>query len=445
MRKGVVVLFLVTFAFAQGSPKGFIEMPPAKDGSYLLAGKPGDNRRWGRPETIRALILVAKEWNRRYKGKYKLVIGDISKKDGSHFPPHKTHRDGLRVDITTRPNVCDIRFPNQKITLELARLFVRFGAWRIFYNHPYVTSRLKEVRKLEKHDSHFHVEFDPRRVPKGEGPFVVAAPPVTEESFVGREHLRRKKGKTFLPVQWTLLGASSHWQYKCQVFLYHGDKVIYATEPMKTRKNYYWIPCSLEHGEKYAWKVVVWNKQGKQITTGRVPFQTDFTPPKVEVVFPKEGEKTDTCPTFRWVYKDEESRQFGFQIQLDTNRNHKRVAWQSERIFQDTQEFPLPFVLKKRAYYWRVIVWDGRGNSATSPWQKFYVTKKKKWKTYFVRVKSKRLNLRKGPSTSYPILARLRKGQRLLVLRELGKWLYVRVRVGKSVITGFVHRDYVER
>ncbi len=442
------ILFMFPFLrlFGEGSPKGYIEMPPAKDGSYLLGGKPGDNRRWGRPETIKALMLVAREWNRRYQGKYKIVIGDISKKDGSHFPPHKTHKDGLRVDIVTRPNICSVNFKDQKITLELARLFVRFGAWRIFYNHPYVYKKMPQVSKLVKHDDHFHVEFDPKRVPQSEGPFVIPAPPVTENSYVGTKYCQKgTDGYTGLVVRWTYLGTSPRWQREYQVELRdNAGKLLFITEKLKGNRTFFKLPFPLSHNKKYQWRVQVWGRK-KSLTTGLIPFQTDFTPPKVEPLLPAPGDEVDSLPKFQWKYKDSESTQQSFEIQLDTNRSHKKISWTSGEQISSKDFFEMPFDLRpKRHYYWRVVVSDGRGNQAASEWTKFYVKKKKRFKPQLGKVISKSLNLRKGPGTRYLTIGRLFKGQEVLVLRRINKWYYVRIRKGSGFKYGYVHGDYIQ-
>ena len=48
------------------SPLGFLEMPEAKNGEWILKSPYGSGNAWGRPEMIRYLQLVCAEWHRRY-------------------------------------------------------------------------------------------------------------------------------------------------------------------------------------------------------------------------------------------------------------------------------------------------------------------------------------------------------------------------------------------
>lgn len=429
------------------SPKGYIEMPLAKDGSYIFSGRPGDKRRWGKPECIKALMLVAREWNRWYKGKYKIRIGDISNPTGSHFPPHKTHKDGLRVDITTSPNICHISWKDQKITLELAKLFVRFGAWRIFYNDPYVIRNVSEMSKLVQHDDHFHVEFKLSKIPKGEGPFVIADSSLGENAWVGTENAKKSgENWTGVKVGWAYLGANAAWQKAYQFELSDDSGTrLFATEKKSSRNLFHKLDYPLEHAKHYRWKVTVWGKGEQSLSTGFIAFRTDFTPPQVEGISPEEGAETDSFPQFKWKYKDEDSKQDSFMIELDKDSSHSRVSWRSDRQWSDKGSYTLPMELPRRTFYWRVRVWDGRGNQAASSWVKFKVKTRKKFKLIPATVTSKTLNLRKGPGTGYGTIARLGKGQKVYIVREHDPWVFVRLQMGSRIKEGFVHKDYLKK
>ena len=60
----------------------------------------------------------------------------------------------------------------------------------------------------------------------------------------------------------------------------------------------------------------------------------------------------------------------------------------------------------------------------------------------FVRVTGSRLNVREAPGTDRRTVAKVKKGERLEVIAEEGKWL--QVKFGKDK-TGWVHSDYVAR
>jgi len=149
------------------SPLGFIEMPEAKNGEWILKSPYGSGKAWGRPEMIRCLRLVCAEWRRRYPNAPTIRIGDISKADGAPFPPHRTHTTGLEVDIKTRPeNLADVDYRDQQLTFDLAELFYTFGAINILYGRAHNLDGLPIVKLYEGHDTHFHVDVNPANVPR---------------------------------------------------------------------------------------------------------------------------------------------------------------------------------------------------------------------------------------------------------------------------------------
>jgi len=205
------ILVLLVPGRARALGEDFIEMPKPEAGEYVLSsgvGSPGKGRHWGRPAMIRHLLLVAKEWRRRHPELPRLRIGDISKFGGGHFPPHKTHQDGLAVDIFTSPkNICHINYPDQTQTLELAELFVSFGAKQILYNHPDVIAKVAVMRKWPKHHNHFHVVVDPRKVPAEGEPIIVPGKASGGGAWVGRR--RVQDDGTGLELRWRVLGAKA--------------------------------------------------------------------------------------------------------------------------------------------------------------------------------------------------------------------------------------------
>lgn len=75
----------------------FILLPQTGYGWISNAGSP-DSQHWGEPRVIQALIQIAKTW-KDLGNTLPLVYGDISMRNGESFPPHKTHKKGLDVDI----------------------------------------------------------------------------------------------------------------------------------------------------------------------------------------------------------------------------------------------------------------------------------------------------------------------------------------------------------
>jgi hypothetical protein len=73
------------------------------DGGVQLASGPGlivkhPEWAWGRPVTVRSLEGVGVAVDGQFPGS-SMVVGDLSKKRGGYFPPHKGHRGGLDADI----------------------------------------------------------------------------------------------------------------------------------------------------------------------------------------------------------------------------------------------------------------------------------------------------------------------------------------------------------
>ncbi|MCA9526422.1 MAG: penicillin-insensitive murein endopeptidase [Myxococcales bacterium] len=54
---------------------------------------------WAVPETIDALVAAAAEVRRLHPGGMELSIGDISRRTGGRFPPHRTHQSGRDADM----------------------------------------------------------------------------------------------------------------------------------------------------------------------------------------------------------------------------------------------------------------------------------------------------------------------------------------------------------
>lgn len=54
---------------------------------------------WGTPETVAGLRRVAQEVATLYPGRGDLIVTDISRRDGGHLKPHRTHQNGRDVDV----------------------------------------------------------------------------------------------------------------------------------------------------------------------------------------------------------------------------------------------------------------------------------------------------------------------------------------------------------
>lgn len=138
---------------------------PMDSGYYVygkLDRKPAKGAwQYAHPTMMTAILRVGLEWqaiDRRRFG-----VGDISLPEGRRHQDHKSHMDGLQVDV--RPLRKDgLELPvtwmdsqyDREGTAKLIELFRTFSpVARVFFNGPGVAF----VMPLKNHDDHFHVEL----------------------------------------------------------------------------------------------------------------------------------------------------------------------------------------------------------------------------------------------------------------------------------------------
>ncbi|RMG08911.1 MAG: hypothetical protein D6731_20885 [Planctomycetota bacterium] len=442
----------------QASPKGYVEMPPADDGAWVLTHPPGSNRNWGRPVFVRYLALVAREWRRRYPDRPRLRLGDLSKADGSPFPPHKTHRDGLTADLFTTPqNICHVRWTQQEWTLDLARLLADYGAKQILYNGDLVVRSVPVAKKWKGHDDHFHVVIDPARVPAEGAPLVFAEGPLADGGWISRGAVDEERRGLLL--RWRVLGGAKLKGVRVRVEEGAGTP-LHDSGWTKLRRPEYRLPEPLRDGLRYRWRVDVETAAGHRASTGWQTVRTDFTPPSVSARSPRDGAEVSGPPTLRWTFRKRGVAQARYRIELDGDPNHRKVKHRLGPFEGEATQHRLEEVRLKRTkrYYWRVVATDAHGNEGASEWVLF-----RTGRSYGkprpaqegggegrgareVRVRASRLNLRAGPGTQHPVRRTLTQGTRLRVLAERGDWLEVELcePAGGEPARGFVSRRYVE-
>ncbi|MES2128373.1 MAG: penicillin-insensitive murein endopeptidase [Pseudomonadota bacterium] len=148
--------------------RSYFVLPQAYEGGgYYTYGLPGSGRsQYAHPALISLLMQVATRWCGMEQRKF--GVGDISLANGIPHPDHRSHRNGLQVDI--RPLRKDGKeLACSRLSAEYdrdgtAKLIGLFGAidqvQRIFFNDHSISG----VRPYARHDDHFHVEV---RVSKG--------------------------------------------------------------------------------------------------------------------------------------------------------------------------------------------------------------------------------------------------------------------------------------
>lgn len=142
----------------------FIELPKEAEG--LTNNNRTFDSHFGKPETIEALLKVGRLWHQQFPMAH-ISIGHISRKNGAVFPPHKSHR--LGVDIDVRPFRNDLqnlpcRFQDINYNRDLTRkLIVMIRANTkvklILFNDPVLIAE-GLCRYYNGHDNHLHIRFN---------------------------------------------------------------------------------------------------------------------------------------------------------------------------------------------------------------------------------------------------------------------------------------------
>jgi len=120
---------------------------------------------FGQQSSIDTAVAVGAAWNGLHSDR-PFSIGQISKKGGGPFPPHKSHR--LGVDIDVRPmrkdgqnehvTIDDAEY-DRALTTELIELWWKKAPVQaVFFNDPTViAARLSQF--VDGHGNHFHVRL----------------------------------------------------------------------------------------------------------------------------------------------------------------------------------------------------------------------------------------------------------------------------------------------
>lgn len=138
---------------------------PASGAGFVTFNRgTGGVNQFGQWSTIGALLRLANVWFS--KGNHPLSIGHISKKFGGAFPPHKSHRTGLDVDI--RPVRTDgenaaIAYTQQAYS-QARSMDLLETIWRnapvklILFSDP-VMVKAGLSKPFAGHDNHFHIRL----------------------------------------------------------------------------------------------------------------------------------------------------------------------------------------------------------------------------------------------------------------------------------------------
>lgn len=143
--------------------RGFFMLPQAPEGAgYYVYGTPLHGAgQYAHPEMMTLLLWVANRWQETESRKF--GVGNISKADGPEFKPHKSHVNGMQVDVRAvrkDGKHTGVAWQNADYDREAtAKLITIFKAYhsveKIFFNDPLILG----VWPRFLHDNHFHVEL----------------------------------------------------------------------------------------------------------------------------------------------------------------------------------------------------------------------------------------------------------------------------------------------
>ncbi|WP_374584482.1 hypothetical protein [Pseudoduganella sp.] len=136
---------------------------PEEAGYYVHGTPPNGGGQYAHPAMMTMILFVEREWANIDSRKF--GVGNISLANGPEYKKHKSHKNGLQVDI--RPIRKDGRHEavywyqtddyDQVATGKLIALFHAYpGVHRILFNDRHASPF---VTPFKDHDHHFHVEL----------------------------------------------------------------------------------------------------------------------------------------------------------------------------------------------------------------------------------------------------------------------------------------------
>jgi murein endopeptidase len=142
--------------------RGYFMLPqrPEDSGYYIYGTPAGGVFQYAHPAMMSLLLWVEREWaavERRQFG-----IGNISLADAGRTGEHRSHVDGLQVDVRPLRKDGDhlpVTWHDSAYDEEATAKLIA-----LFFSHPSVKNilfndnRIPGVRPWPKHDDHFHVE-----------------------------------------------------------------------------------------------------------------------------------------------------------------------------------------------------------------------------------------------------------------------------------------------
>ncbi|MFN4119070.1 penicillin-insensitive murein endopeptidase [Acidovorax sp.] len=143
--------------------RGYFMLPqmPEESGYYTYGTPPGGRAQYAHPQMLNFIFKLEHTW--AMTEERKIGIGNISLAEGVAFPPHKSHRNGLQVDIrpirkdgSKQPVRWSSKDYDQAATQKLVDLIWQTGmVKKVGFNDP----KIANATYMNGHDDHLHVEI----------------------------------------------------------------------------------------------------------------------------------------------------------------------------------------------------------------------------------------------------------------------------------------------
>lgn len=215
----LILVFLLSCYVLGSTPIGSYDKGSLEDGECLEAEGEGYmqlyrdvERIWGTDEMIKMIVDTAADMNKRYPGRDRLQVEEISAKNGGEVDGHGSHENGLDVDLgyfkadgvehdpvktkqTYAPPMVENGKPTQNFDLErnwelmkslhkhgrVQRIFVDQNLKKALCSYAKSTNDyssnigvLRSIRHVENHEDHMHVRL---RCPVGSKKCIPQADP----------------------------------------------------------------------------------------------------------------------------------------------------------------------------------------------------------------------------------------------------------------------------
>lgn len=140
-------------------------LPESGLGYVTYNREPGGADQVGRAATIRGIQAVGEAWSLRHPAQ-PFAVGDISRRRGGPFPPHKTHVDGRDVDVrplTVNGKNAAVTIHDPNYSHAVTREFVvlvreTIPGISVLFNDPRLVKE-KLTKRVGGHDNHLHLRF----------------------------------------------------------------------------------------------------------------------------------------------------------------------------------------------------------------------------------------------------------------------------------------------